>query len=180
MPFRPIKLCKFGSLICIKNGPIRTQGRLVLCKWASPFNLLKRLRFSALWTVYLYKRSPSTAPQTGDSCWHWMGGTELLSTVPGSGIDGSRGAAVSHSLRTLRAVFRSHLPGSGRPCRHWLLPACLIVAVLAVRSGLIGTSCFIEKQLWGCRTPLPPGPGGVCLLATPGTVFGFTELGKPR
>lgn len=45
------------------------------------FGFCQRLHLPSLQTVHLNKVSPFNAPQTGDSCWQWIGGSKLWSQL---------------------------------------------------------------------------------------------------
>lgn len=70
-----------------KNGPIRDQGKHLLYISRPPLCLRgTHFRFSLevvfpQQTVYLNKVTPFTAPQIGDTCWQWIGGSDLLLTI---------------------------------------------------------------------------------------------------
>lgn len=87
--FGPIRMYTFGYLICIernqsgssaKTFSIQARHSFFLSEECT-FSFLQRLCLLGLRTVDLSTVSPFPTPHTGDSCWHWVDGRELLLTV---------------------------------------------------------------------------------------------------
>ena len=84
--FEPIKLCKFGLLICIKMDQAVPGWAFSLYKWSLPFvsraptfGFFQR-PVSPLFKLFSWMRSSFSTPHIGDSYWYWIGSSYFLLT----------------------------------------------------------------------------------------------------